>query len=111
MVVCNYMPPRGPHQYNFCQAGRKRSMPLSETRAMTFSSESRRLLHVRLGVADGLREDGDDLEGELGDLEREGDSELVDDGDRTGLELPLAGSLDLVKKGEEDESRRRGVHT
>ena len=55
-------------------------------------------LDIGLRVPNGLREDRDNVGHELGGPLRCTDDELIEDGEETGLDLPLAGSLDLMEK-------------
>jgi hypothetical protein len=56
------------------------------------------LLDISLRVPNGLSEDRDNVGHEFGGLLRCTDDELIEDGEGTSLDLPLAGSLDLMKK-------------
>lgn len=52
---------------------------------------------------DGVDHDGDDVGHEVGALLGGGDDELVDDGEGSGLDLPLSGSLDLLEEDREED--------
>ena len=56
------------------------------------------LLDIGLRVPNGLRENRDNVGHELGGLLRCTGDELIENGESTGLDLPLAGSLDLMEK-------------
>ena len=55
-------------------------------------------LDIGLRVPNRLRENRDNVRHELGRLLRCNDDELIEDGEKTSLDLPLAGSLDLMEK-------------
>ncbi|GFZ45382.1 LOW QUALITY PROTEIN: hypothetical protein JCM24511_03108 [Saitozyma sp. JCM 24511] len=68
------------------------------------------LLDVGLGVPDGLGEDGDQVgHGSAHLLGRRGD-ELLQDVEAAGLDLPLAGGLDLDQERGQEDKRGPGVH-
>lgn len=63
----------------------------------------------RRRTPDGIDHDGNDVGHEVGALLRGTDDELVDNGESSSLDLPLAGGLDLLEEdGEEDGSSPRG---
>lgn len=70
----------------------------------------RSLLYISLGIPNRLREDRDDIGSETSSLDRGTDDKLVENGERTRLDVPFISRLNLVEKGRKYKRSRPRVH-